>query len=213
MPAPCPSPVPAAPPPPASAVRSLPFQGDDAALVAALLRGHPGAAATFHRRFARKVQGLVFRLLGPDSELEDTVQDSFVRALEALPNLRDPGALEGFVLGVAVRAARTRLQSRARRSWLRILPQQELPEPAQGAPDLAERAGLRALYRVLDGLAVDDRTVLVLRFAAGMTLVETASACGLSLATVKRRLARAERYFLTRAADEPELQAWMEGRK
>ncbi|MBN2196383.1 MAG: sigma-70 family RNA polymerase sigma factor [Polyangiaceae bacterium] len=200
-------------PRPASPVRSLPFQGDDAAMVAALLRGHPGAASVFHARFARKVHGLIYRLLGPDSELEDTMQDAFVRTLEALPNLRDPSALESFVLGVAVRTARTRLQSRARRAWLRIVPNTELPDPPDHGVDPAEFAALRALYRLLDSLSVDDRMVLVLRHAAGMTLIETAEACHMSLATVKRRLTRAERAFHERAQHEPALGAWWEEMK
>src|SRR5512135_1032195 len=88
-------------------VRALPFRGDDAALVKALLGGHPAAAVAFHERFAGKVHALLYRMLGADQELEDTVHDVFVRALEALPNLRDPAALDSWVMGVTVRTART----------------------------------------------------------------------------------------------------------
>lgn len=193
-----------------SSLRALPFQGDNAALVAALLRRHPGAAAVFHQRFARKVHGLLFRILGPDSELEDTLQDTFVRALEALPKLRDPEQLDGWLMGVAVRAARTRLQKRARRAWLRIVPSEELSGQVAPTTDPITHESLKATYRVLDRLPIDQRMALVLRFAAEMTLVEAAEACGVSLATIKRRLSRAEQAFREQAETEPSLTSWLE---
>ena len=194
----------------AAAVRALPFQGDQAALVSAVLKGHPGAAAALHDRYARRMHGLLYRILGPDAELEDTLHEAFVRALESLHNLRDPTALDSWMMGVAVRTARTLLQRRSRRSWLKVMPSEELPEPAASLPDPTELEALRSLYKVLDRLGVDDRMALVLRFATGMTLTETAQACGVSLATIKRRLSRAEKALLRWAETEPALAGWLE---
>jgi RNA polymerase sigma-70 factor (ECF subfamily) len=177
--------------------------------VAALLRGHPGAATVFHQRFAFKVRGLIYRIMGPDSELDDTVQDAFVRALEALPKLRDPQMLESWLMGVTVRTARTRLQKRSRRAWLRVLPQEELPESAD-SPDPVDHEAISTTYKILNRMGVDLRMPLVLRFAAGMTLTEAAAACGVSLATIKRRLTKAEQTFLMLAESEPALHGWLE---
>jgi RNA polymerase sigma-70 factor (ECF subfamily) len=196
---------------PGDKVRTLPFRGDDAALVAALLRGHPAAAAVFHDRFARKVHALLYRMLGPDSELEDTLHDVFVRALEALPSLRDPAALDSWVMGVTVRTARTRLQRRARRWWLRLASDGTTPEEVVPARDPANDEALRATYRILDRLPVDERIALVLRFAAEMTIAEAATSSGVSVATLKRRLQRAERSFVTHAEREPALEGWATG--
>lgn len=192
-------------------VRALPFRGDNAALVAALLRGSPGAAAAFHDRYAHQIHGLLFRMLGPDPELEDTLHDVFVRALEALPALRDPAALDSWIMGVAVRTVRTRLQRRARRWWLKFLPAENLPEPVAWGLDPASTESLRAVSRILDKLLVDERIALVLRFAAEMTVAEAAAAAGVSMATLKRRVARAERRFLQYARSEPALGEWLNG--
>lgn len=200
---------PAAPLPPRraplGAVRALPFQGDQAQLVAALRKGHPGAAAAFHDRYAQRLYGLLYRILGPDTELEDVLQETFVRALESLANLRDPSLLDSWLMGVGVRTARTLLQRRGRRSWLRIMATEELPDPGGPTPDPGHLETLSALYRVLDRMPVDDRMALTLRFASGMTLPETAEACGVSLATIKRRLTRAEQTFHRMSATEPAL--------
>ncbi len=194
----------------AAAVRALPFQGDRATLVAAVLNGHPGAAAALHERYARRMHGLLYRILGPDTELEDALHEAFVRALESLHQLRDPGALDSWMMGVAVRTGRSVLQRRSRKSWLRVMADEDLPEPVAATPDPSSREALSALYRLLGQLPVDDRMALVLRFASGMTLTETAQACGVSLATIKRRLGRAEKNFQKMAEAEPALQGWLE---
>src|SRR5277367_3134563 len=82
-------------------VRALPFDGDDAALVAGMRSGRTDAAAAFYGRYVRAIHGLVFRLMGPDGELDDVVHDVFVRALESLSRLRDPQALRSWLSGIA----------------------------------------------------------------------------------------------------------------
>lgn len=190
-------------------VFALPFQGDNAALVAGVLRGHPGATEAFHRRYARRIHGLLYRMLGPDPELEDVLHDSFVRALEALPRLADPEALDAWVMGVTVRTARTRLQKKSRRWWLRLLPAESMPEPSAPSHDPEVQEALGALYRVLGTLPVDERMALVLRCAERMTVSEAAQAAGVSESTVKRRLCRAEKAFAERANREPALRHWL----
>jgi RNA polymerase sigma-70 factor (ECF subfamily) len=157
------------------------------------------------------MHGLLYRLLGPDTELEDVLHDAFVRALEALPKLRDPRALDSWVMGVTVRTARTLIQKRSRRWWLRILPQEEVPDPGVRDPDPGASEALRASYAVIQRLAVDDRIVLVLRFVAAMTVAEIAETCEVSVSTVKRRLKRAEAAYVEYAKLEPSLEEWMRG--
>ena len=51
----------------------------------------------------------------------------------------------------------------------------------------------------------DERMAFSLRFISEMQLTEVAAACRVSLATVKRRLARAESRFVDAAKDHPAL--------
>src|ERR1041384_3754205 len=108
----------------------FPYGGSDEQLVEDLRARQPAASAHFFARFAQPVRGLIFRLLGHDSELDDTVQDVFVRAIESIARLRDPGALRSWVMGIAVKAAHIRLQTRRRRRWLSFFAPAELPEMA-----------------------------------------------------------------------------------
>jgi RNA polymerase sigma-70 factor (ECF subfamily) len=153
---------------------------------------------------------LLYRLLGPDPEFEDVVHDTFVRALEALPKLQDPEALDAWVIGVAVRTARTRLQRKARRWWLRVVPAESMPESTTPGhnPEVSEAIG--ALYRVLNTMPVEQRVALVLRCAAKMTIAEAAHATQVSQSTLKRRLQKAEKAFTERAEREPALDSWLQ---
>lgn len=189
----------------------FPYGGDDAQLVRELQARQPAASAHFYARFAQPVRGLIFRILGQDSELDDTVQEVFVRAIESIASLRDAAALRSWVMGIAVRTARIRLQSRKRRRWLRFFADNELPEVASSDVSPEIREALRALSRVLDVLPTDERIAVVLRFGERMTLPEGAASCGVSLSTFKRRLERGERRFRALTVEEPALAGWWQG--
>ena len=64
---------------------------------------------------------------------------------------------------------------------------------------------MNSTYRLLDTLPENERLAFSLRFIAEMELTEVAAACGCSLATIKRRLTRAEAHFLAGARQDPAL--------
>jgi RNA polymerase sigma-70 factor (ECF subfamily) len=191
-------------------VRSLPFEGDDAALVAAMRAGRSDAAAAFYDRYARAVHAFVFRLMGPDGEIDDVVHDVFVRALESLPRLREPAALRSWMFGIAVRAVRIRGQRRSRQRWLRFMAPEDVPDVG-AAPSTEPGQALRQVDAILQGMPPDERVALVLHRVEGLTLEDAACAAGTSLATFRRRFARAEAKFFARAKAHPALDAWISG--
>jgi RNA polymerase sigma-70 factor, ECF subfamily len=192
-------------------VRSIPFEGDEAALVAAMRGGRLDARAALYDRHVRAIHALVFRLMGADREIDDVVHDVFVRALESLPRLREPAALRSWLFGIAVRTVAIRFQKRTRQRWLRFMAPEELPEvPAAASAATTESAeALREVYAILRGMAPDERIALVLNRVEGLCLEDAAKASGTSLATFRRRLARGEAKFFARAKSRPVLDAWL----
>ena len=187
------------------------FAGDDAALVHAFRRGDPGARAALYDRHADHVHRVLYRLLGFRHDLPDLHHDVFVRALGSLPRLEDPGALKGWLTTIAVHVARSAITRARRRSWLWFLPGDELPEVDSGAASGEVLDALRATYAILDALPADERIAFALRYIDGMELTEVAAACETSLATIKRRLARAGARFEAAARREPALAPWLAG--
>jgi len=196
--------------PQSGVVRALPFDGDDYELVRAILAGRTDAATVFYDRHVDAVQRLAFRLLGPDTEFEDVVHDVFLRALEAMPRLRDPGALKGWLFGITIRVVRTRIQRRIRRRWLKIMDPHEVPDLATTS-DGGLGEAMRDVHAILDVLPAEERIALVLHKVEGLSLEQAAAACETSLATLRRRLARAERKFFSRAEKKPALAPWVGG--
>ncbi len=184
---------------------------DDMALVEAVRRGHPAAKAKLFDRHVRHVQRILARTLGGDRELADLLHEVFARALRGIDALEDPSLLESWLTGIAVRTARECLRRRVRGRWLRFLAAEEVPEIESEGASEDVREALRVTYAILDRLGTEDRMVFTLRFLEGLELTDVARASGMSLNTVKRRIARAERRFLTLAERERALDEWLDG--
>jgi RNA polymerase sigma-70 factor, ECF subfamily len=199
---------------PEGIVLPLAFTGDEAALVEALRANHPGAKAAFFQRYVKLVERIITHVIGFDSELPDILQEVFVSALGSIHSLQDPSALQAWLGRVATLTARKVLRGRSRRAWLRRFldsAEEERYEPVSIGVDVEGRRALRAVYNVLGDLPTDERIAFALRFIDGMELTEVAAACHVSLATIKRRLVRAERRFVAIGRRFPELAQWIDG--
>lgn len=171
---------------------------DDRALVDGVRAGNPVAMSEFHNRFALSVEHILWGILGPDRELADLHHDVFVRALGSIEKLQEPEALRGWMNTIAVHTAKSCLEKRvSRRRWQSGLALDAVPEAGTADParQLDAREVLRAVHSLLDHLAPDERVAFALRHIEGLDLVDVARACDVSLATIKRRLSRAEAEF------------------
>lgn len=178
---------------------------DDAALVEAIRAGRKGADAALYDRHAPYVRRVLLRVLGRDGEFDDALQEVFVRALSSLHRLDDPSRVRAWLASIAVVTAKDVIRRRKRRSWLRYFTPERVPEVASAGASNEAREELRAVYAILDEMNADERIVFALRFIEKMTLEEVADACGVSLATGKRRLKRAREEFAKRAASHDAL--------
>jgi RNA polymerase sigma-70 factor (ECF subfamily) len=176
---------------------------DDRALVERLKAGNAEAAGELFDRYGRLVNTVLYRILGGGSEHDDRVQETFIEAVRSIRSLRDDGALRAWMTTLAARVARAELRRRKVRRFL-SLAEEELPDVAS-YDDHAARDALVATFKILDAMPIDERLAFTLRFVHGEELVVVAEACGCSLATVKRWLARAEARFVAQCQKHPEL--------
>lgn len=187
------------------------FEGTDEALVVALRQGDQSAASELVRRYGPYVERVLARILGVDGELPDLLHDVFVNALDSIDSLKTPSMLKEWLRGVTVFVARGCLRRRRRRQWLVFRRSEDLPDvPSDLMPSDAGDALVRT-YRALAKLPPDERIVFALRFVAEMELTEVAAACQVSLATIKRRLERAQTRFTAVGRKDPVLLEWIEG--
>jgi RNA polymerase sigma-70 factor (ECF subfamily) len=168
----------------------------DAVLVMAARARERWAAEALFQRHAPMMNGLAYRLLGRDAEVDDVVQESFLQALDHLGALKEPQAFAAWLGSIVVRTVSKLLR---RRKLLSRLGMRRQDEPidvdslvGQSAPPDAV-VELRAIYATIDRMPVDVRVPLLLRRVEGLALEEIAERTGKSLATVKRRIADGER--------------------
>jgi RNA polymerase sigma-70 factor (ECF subfamily) len=169
-----------------------PSDGD---LVVAARAGEEWAQEALFRRHAPLVNGLAYRLMGRDSDVDDLVQETFVQALAGLGRLRSTETFSSWLAAIVVRTAhkvirRRRLLERLGLRSPDTLDWDGLVSPA-APPDVL--ADLMRLYRLVETLPAKIRIPLLLRRVDGASLPEIAQLAGCSLATVKRRLAEGER--------------------
>jgi RNA polymerase sigma-70 factor, ECF subfamily len=188
-----------------------PTPPSDGELVRRVWAGEPSAQVVFFDRFAPLSLRVLRRILGGDQEIPDLLQEVFVRVFERIESLREPDKARAFVLSVTVFVARERIRSKQRWSWIRLGRVAEVDPPMARATDGDDEAAeaLRVTYRILDRLGEEERTVFVLRFLEGLELTAISEACGLSLATAKRRLHQAGERFRALASREPALASWL----
>lgn len=182
----------------------------DATLVRALRAGDPHAGAALFDRYSQHVRRVLARVLGPDPELADMLQDVFLAALASVGSIEDPSALKAWLTRTAVFTARGKIRRRTRWRFLRFVPDDELPEAPAAAADTDGSEAVAAVYRVMNALPTDERIAFALRTLDGMELTAVAAACGVSLSTAKRRLSSAQQRFRELARREPSLSGWLQ---
>lgn len=180
---------------------------DDASFVADVVAKQPAAIAELFDRYEDLVRRTLVRALGNARDLDDMTQDTFLTVIRRCSTLRDPSALRSFVVSVSIRIARNELRKRSLRRFVGL--DEGVTSPVVGPHDAEVAEGVRRVYAAIERLGTDGRLAFVLRHVEGYDLVETAAACECSLATIKRRLVRAEARFEAIAKSDPALREFL----
>ncbi len=180
----------------------------DAQLVALGCGGDTRALERLYRRHAAFAIHLAARIEGSARDVEDIAHDAFLRAFERLGDLTDRAAFKSWLGAIVVHAVRSRMR-RAR--LLALLGMGKSAEPidldAIASTDASPhtRAQIAQIYALLKTLPADERIAWILRSVEGHDLESVARMTRCSLATVKRRISRTQKFleehFVHPAAD------------
>ncbi|HEX7665862.1 MAG TPA: RNA polymerase sigma factor [Polyangiaceae bacterium] len=184
----------------------LPVALEDAELLAKVRAKDPRAGDLLVEHCKDHIERVLYRVLGRTQDLDDLLHDTLIAVLEGIGSLREDARFRGWLTQVTVFVARGAIRKRRRKWWLVFT--DDVPERATESDGETSEA-MRATYRVLDKLDADERIAFALRKIEGMELTEVAAACDVSLATIKRWLARAETRFFQLAREEEALAAWI----
>ena len=184
--------------------------GDEEELVRGLRDGKRWAERALLERYGAHVERVLTHILGSHTDLDDLAQEVFLRALSRVADLREARALKEWLSAFAANVAREAIRRKRRRWWQVLQPPEETPELPAPSASVEDRAALHAFYEVLGGLDADARIAFALRYVEGMELTQVAGICGVSLATIKRRISAAEAQFCAKGRAHEALADWFE---
>lgn len=156
--------------------------------------GEESAFGELYRRTRPLVARLTsgFSMLDAD-EVEDVVQETYVRAFKALPRLKEAGAFEAWLLSIARNRARTRLERKSHLKRIEEEPQDPEPEAIPLLPEAlqVERdiAVVRQLIAELPE-GEEKKTVQLFYLEGELSAREIAEKLGVGKSAVTMRLER-----------------------
>ena len=181
---------------------------DDAALVALVRGGQQGAFRHIMQRCNQRLFRIARSVIGEDSEAEDVLQESYMRAYHKLDSFRGDSTLLTWLTSIVLNEARGRLRKRHTMVGLEQVDaavddtHQIVQFPSKfGSEDPAVSAARTQIRHLLehaiDQLPESFRTVYMMREVEECSVEETASLLAIKPETVKTRLHRARRLLRT----------------
>lgn len=169
----------------------------NAALAARAARGDSKAFRALLDATSGVVYRVALRTVGDSADAEDVVQETYVRAWQRLPTLKDHGAIVGWLCRIASNIATDKL--RARKSRPQVLASDDdarvaverLTNDTPGAESLINSREVSAVVRaaVMD---IDERyrVAMLLKDVDGLSAAEIAAALDIPVGTVESRASR-----------------------
>jgi RNA polymerase sigma factor (sigma-70 family) len=138
--------------------------------------------STYHGDLVR----VAYVVAGDGQLAEDAAQAAWSIAWRKLGSLRDPERLRPWLVSVAANEARQLVRSRHRRRVAEIKVQ-PAEDPAGDPSTIVDRLDLVAAFR---HLKPEDRSLLAMRFVAGLDAAEIGAVLGMSPSGVRGHVSR-----------------------
>ncbi|MEM6671658.1 MAG: sigma-70 family RNA polymerase sigma factor [Planctomycetota bacterium] len=196
-------------------------ESDDATLVQATLDGDSRSFEVLVERYQRRLFGLVRHYTRNAVEVEDIVQDTFLKAYSRLETFQSSSAFYTWLYRIAVNTILDFMKRQGRSPVQAVEDPELVGRTETGASDATterlsvrpdarlEREEIAAITRdVMDQLPEIFRTVLVMRELEQMSYQDIADVLQISIGTVESRLFRARARFKQKLLQEhPEFAA------
>ena len=160
------------------------------------------------RRHQSQVRNFLRRLTRDDTLADDLAQDCFIHAWNKIHTYSGTGSFIGWVLRIAYT---TFLQSKRRSKRYREILEQ-IGQESEAKENLAPPGDeLGDLDRFLAVLEREERAIMILSYACGLSHREIGEAVGMPVGTVKSIIFRAKDKIRTRFAIEDRQKGRQEG--
>ena len=193
----------------------------DQALVERAQRGDQKAFGMLVEKYQRKLGRLLSRMVRDQAEVEDVVQESFIKAYRALPNFRGDSAFYTWLYRIGINTAKNYLVSMGRRPQISHEVEIEDAENFEDAEELrtAEtpetemmtKEIAKTVNETMMALPDELRTAITLRELEGLSYEEIATLMNCPIGTVRSRIFRARETIAVKLRpllDTPDDKRW-----
>jgi RNA polymerase sigma-70 factor, ECF subfamily len=174
----------------------------DEALLAAHLRGDPGAFGQLVARHERRIYGLCLRILGNREDAEDATQEAFVAALRKASSFRRAAAFSTWLYRIAVNAATDQARRRGRARLAGLDPEDAGLAVAPGELGEAVAAAV-TVQAALAQVPEEFRVAVALCDLYRLPYADAAQVLEVPVGTVKSRVFRGRAALAERLAAPP----------
>jgi RNA polymerase sigma-70 factor (ECF subfamily) len=162
----------------------------DEALLAAHLRGDPGAFGQLVARHERRIYGLCLRILGNREDAEDAAQEAFLAALRRASSFRRAAAFSTWLYRIAVNAATDQARRRIRSRSTPLDPEDAGLTAAPGGELGEVVAATVTVQTALSKVPEEFRVAVVLCDLYRIPYADAAQILEIPVGTVKSRVFR-----------------------
>lgn len=177
---------------------------EDDKLVAEALRSSQEAYRELYRRYQKKIYSLIASMIGSRSDVDDVVQQTFIRAFRSLESFRGQSSFYTWLYRVALNTTTDYRRSQSRKLKRETVeldvekddrPVIQIEAPGSEGPEeqLYRKELAEIIRKAMESLSPEHREVLVLREINGLNYAEIAEIVGIELGTVMSRLFYARR--------------------
>src|SRR2546422_3030756 len=174
----------------------------EAQFVSRLQANEDAAYDELVRVYSTSIYHVAYRMLGDGADASDVVQDIFLKIFRNIGGFKGEAALKTWIFKIAFSEILNRLRWWKRRYRFATLSLDESPNgntPGDGVADagptpeevLQAKEREDAIQQALRRLSHEHRSMIVLRDIEGFSYTVIADVLGISMGTVKSRLARA----------------------
>ena len=182
--------------------RPAELTAQEAMFVSRLKANEDAAYDELVRTYSGPIYHVAYRMTGDAAEASDAVQDIFLKIFRNIGGFKGEAALKTWIFKIAFSEILNRLRWWKRRHRYATLSLDESPNgntPGDGVADagptpeevLQAKEREDAIQQALRRLSHEHRSIIVLRDIEGFSYTEIADVLGISMGTVKSRLARA----------------------
>ena len=182
--------------------RPAELTAQEALFVSRLKANEDAAYDELVRMYSSPIYHVAYRMTGDAAEASDAVQDIFLKVFRNIGGFKGEAALKTWIFKIAFSEILNRLRWWKRRHRYATLSLDESPNgntPGDGVADagptpeevLQAKEREDAIQQALRRLSHEHRSIIVLRDIEGFSYAEIADVLGISMGTVKSRLARA----------------------